>query len=55
MAGLASFGRLMQRRSRFKAYAAQQREMAALTDADLADIGIKRYQLGHAARVRTFK
>ena len=27
----------------------------ALSDADLADMGLKRYQLGHVARVRAFK
>jgi uncharacterized protein YjiS (DUF1127 family) len=26
-----------------------------LSDADLADMGAKRYQLGHVARVRSFK
>ncbi len=27
----------------------------AITDAELADMGLKRYQLGHVARVRALK
>ncbi len=37
---------------RLQAYRQARSEVEALSDADLADIGLKRYQLGHVARVR---
>lgn len=43
------------RSRKLKAYHRARAEAEALSDADLADIGLKRYQLGHVARVRTFK
>jgi|GEM_PF-1663040 len=49
---------LLQRlgRSRtLKAYRKARAEAEALSDEDLADMGLKRYQLGHVARVRAFK
>lgn len=55
MFSLTSFGRFLERRSRLKGYEAQRREVESLSDADLADIGARRYQLGHVARVRSFK
>jgi uncharacterized protein YjiS (DUF1127 family) len=55
MASFTLFGRLLERRSRMQGYQAQRREIESLSDADLADIGVKRYQLGHVARVKTFK
>ena len=43
------------RSRKLKAYRKARAEAEALSDADLADMGLKRYQLGHVARVRTFK
>ena len=43
------------RSRKLKAYRRARAEAEALSDADLADIGLKRYQLGHVARVRTFR
>ena len=55
MSSFTLFGRLLERRSRMKGYEAQRREMEQISDSDLADMGVKRYQLGHMARVRSFK
>jgi uncharacterized protein YjiS (DUF1127 family) len=55
MISLTAFGRFLERRSRLKGYEAQRRAVESLSDSDLADMGAKRYQLGHMARVRTFK
>ena len=55
MNSLTVFGRLLERRSRMQGYQAQRREIESLSDSDLADIGVKRYQLGHMARVKAFK
>lgn len=49
--GLAA---LFSRRRRMRAYEAARNEAEAMSDADLADIGLKRYQLGHVARVKVF-
>jgi uncharacterized protein YjiS (DUF1127 family) len=46
---------LLSRSRRMQAYRKARREAEALSDADLADIGLKRYQLGHVARVKAFK
>ena len=43
------------RSRKLKAYRKARAEAEALSDADLADMGLKRYQLGHVARVRAFK
>jgi uncharacterized protein YjiS (DUF1127 family) len=43
------------RSRKLKAYRRARAAAEALSDADLADMGLKRYQLGHVARVRTFK
>jgi uncharacterized protein YjiS (DUF1127 family) len=48
------FERLARSR-KLKAYRQLRAEAEALSDADLADMGIKRYQLGHVARVRAFR
>lgn len=55
MASLSMFGRLLERRARLKGYEAQRRDVEGLSESDLADIGLKRYQLGHVARVKAFK
>jgi uncharacterized protein YjiS (DUF1127 family) len=43
------------RSRKLKAYRQMRVEAESLTDAELADMGIKRYQLGHVARVKAFK
>ncbi len=43
------------RSRKLKAYRRARAEAEALSDAELADIGLKRYQLGHVARVRAFR
>ena len=55
MLSFTDFGRYLERRTRLKSYEAQRRAIESLSDADLADIGAKRYQLGHVARMRSFK
>jgi uncharacterized protein YjiS (DUF1127 family) len=55
MFSFTDFGRYLDRRTRLKGYEAQRRAVESLSDADLADMGAKRYQLGHVARVRSFK
>lgn len=42
----------MARKLRFKRYLSVRAELEKLSEAELRDIGIKRYQLGHAARVK---
>ena len=48
------FERLARSR-KLKAYRQIRAAAEALSDADLADMGLKRYQLGHVARVRAFR
>ena len=48
------FERLARSR-KLKAYRQIRAEAEALSDAELADMGLKRYQLGHVARVRALK
>ncbi len=43
---------LWRRRTRLQSYRKTRQELETLSDADLADMGVKRYQLGHAARVK---
>ena len=43
------------RSRKLKAYRRARTEAEALSDADLADMGLNRYQLGHVARVTAFK
>ncbi len=40
------------RRQRLRIYLQTRREMEMISDRDLADMGVKRYQLGAAARVK---
>lgn len=55
MMSITSFGRFLERRAKLKGYQATRSALESISDADLADMGVKRYQLGHAARIRTFK
>lgn len=43
------------RNRKLRAYRKVRAEAEALSDEDLADMGLKRYQLGHVARVRAFR
>jgi uncharacterized protein YjiS (DUF1127 family) len=47
--GLAA---LVMRMRRMNSYKSIRRDVEAIPDADLADMGLKRYQLGHVARSR---
>ena len=49
------FALLAERRKRLAAYRAKRAYLEALSEADLADIGIKRYQLGAIARAMTLR
>lgn len=40
------------RKSKLMAYRRARSDLEQLSSQDLADIGLKRYQLGHVARVR---
>lgn len=55
MTSLSQFGQLLERRARLKSYRATRSELETLSAADLADMGIRRYQLGHIARVKALK
>jgi uncharacterized protein YjiS (DUF1127 family) len=55
MGATALRGYLRERKARLKAYRATRQQLEQLTDADLADIGAKRYQLGHIARAKALK
>ncbi len=48
-------GLMLSRSRRMQAYRQARAEAESMADADLADIGLKRYQLGHVARVRALK
>ena len=43
------------RSRKLKAYRQARAAAEALSDADLADMGLKRYQLGHVAQVKAFR
>lgn len=43
------------RRQRLKSYRRTRASIQQMSDADLADMGLKRYQLGHVARVQALK
>lgn len=43
------------RRQRLVAYRRTRDKLEAMSGSDLADIGLKRYQLGHVARVMTLR
>lgn len=49
------FKSLFYRRKRVKHYQQIRAELESLSDADLADIGIKRYQLATIARFRALR
>lgn len=40
---------------RMQVYRKVRLELESLSDADLADIGLRRYQLGHVARVKVLR
>jgi uncharacterized protein YjiS (DUF1127 family) len=44
--------KILSRKARFQAYLQTRQDLEKISDRDLADMGIKRYQLGHAARVK---
>jgi uncharacterized protein YjiS (DUF1127 family) len=46
------FTELLQRRAKLRAYRQVREDLDRLSERDLADMGLKRYQLGHAARVK---
>jgi uncharacterized protein YjiS (DUF1127 family) len=48
-------GQLLRRSRRLKAYRQARSEAEAMSDADLADIGLKRWQLGRVARAKALK
>ena len=48
-------GLLLGRSRRMKAYKQATAEAEAIPDADLADMGMKRYQLGAAARAKALR
>ncbi len=52
---LTEFGRLLERRARYKGYREARAAFENLSDADLQDIGAKRYQLGAIARSSALK
>ena len=49
---LSTPARTLARKLRLSRYRSIRAELEQLSDADLRDIGIKRYQLGHAARIK---
>lgn len=55
MMQLAGLAALLRRSRRMKAYRKTRAEVESLTEADLADIGLKRYQLGHVARAKALR
>ena len=52
MSVFSGFASALARGRRMRAYRKVRDEVAAMPDADLIDMGLKRYQLGHVARVR---
>mgnify|MGYP000873095653 CR=1 FL=1 len=55
MSSLTFIGRLLERRARMAQYRSTQNALDMFTEADLADMGMKRYQLGAAARAKALK
>ena len=45
----------LKRRRKLRRYRQARLEAEAMSNADLADIGLKRYQLGHVARVKVLR
>ncbi|MCA0432071.1 MAG: DUF1127 domain-containing protein [Proteobacteria bacterium] len=54
-ASLSEFGRFLERRARYKGYQAMREQLETLSDADLRDIGAKRYQISAIARSKALK
>jgi uncharacterized protein YjiS (DUF1127 family) len=52
MTSFSGLAALFARMRRMRQYQSIRREVEAIPDADLADMGLKRYQLGHVARAR---
>jgi uncharacterized protein YjiS (DUF1127 family) len=46
------FDRLLERRRRYQAYQQMRKDLEALPEEDLIDMGVKRYQLGTIARIK---
>jgi uncharacterized protein YjiS (DUF1127 family) len=55
MSSLLQLAVLLDRGRRMRAYKETRANLEALTEADLADAGIKRYQLGAAARAKALR
>jgi uncharacterized protein YjiS (DUF1127 family) len=55
MTQLSRLARRLERRQQMLSYRRTRAEFEALPDSILSDIGIKRYQLGHAARRQSLK
>lgn len=55
MIRLSGLAARMRRSRRMSAYRKARREAEAMSEAELADIGLKRYQLGHVARARALR
>ena len=51
MIGFSAIGTAYRRSLRLRAYKKVRADIESISDADLADMGLKRYQLGHVARV----
>ena len=52
---LFELGLLLSRSRRMRAYRQARAEVESMSDAVLADIGVKRWQLGRVARVKALK
>jgi uncharacterized protein YjiS (DUF1127 family) len=55
MIQMSRLAKLLERRKQLLGYRRTRAEFEALPDVILSDIGIKRYQLGHAARLHALK
>ena len=55
MISVSGLAALMRRSRRMEAYRKVRAEVESLTDADLADMGLMRYQLGHVARAKVLR
>ncbi len=55
MIGLSGFAARMRRSRRMDAYRKLRAAFETLSEADLADMGLKRYQLGHVARAKALR
>lgn len=55
MSSFSGIAALLSRSRRMRAYIKARHEAEAMSDADLADMGLKRYQLGHVARAKAFR